>query len=86
MPFDFLLQLTAKYYMRFTGMSQDRVELNTCRDFFMTPEQALQEGLIDSIIRGKDDYLTPPALVKQFSELGLVDELSRGKLVKTDCA
>lgn len=30
--------------MRFTGMDQDRVELNTCRDFFMTPEQVGSGG------------------------------------------
>lgn len=30
--------------MRFTGMDQDRVELNTCRDFFMTPEKVGKRG------------------------------------------
>ncbi len=33
-------QIFARYYQRFTGMSQDEVERNTCRDFFMTPEVA----------------------------------------------
>jgi ATP-dependent protease ClpP protease subunit len=30
--------------MQFTGMDQDTVERNTCRDFFMTPEDAIQQG------------------------------------------
>lgn len=36
--------MTARYYMKYTGMSQDEVERNTCRDFFMTPEDAVQHG------------------------------------------
>jgi ATP-dependent protease ClpP protease subunit len=35
----------AKYYMKFTGMTPDEVEMNTCRDFFMTPEDAQVGGL-----------------------------------------
>lgn len=38
------LQLTCKYYMDCTGMDQDTVEKNTCRDHFMTPEDAILEG------------------------------------------
>jgi ATP-dependent protease ClpP protease subunit len=34
----------AKFYMKFTGMDQDTVEMNTCRDLFMTPEDAVQQG------------------------------------------
>lgn len=36
-------QLSARYYMAFTGMDQDRVEMNTNRDYFMTPEDAVLE-------------------------------------------
>lgn len=38
-----LPQLTARYYMEFTGMDQDAVEMNTNRDYFMTPEDAVLE-------------------------------------------
>jgi hypothetical protein len=44
-----LLQLFCKYYMKFTDMTSDEVEYNTCRDTFMTPEQAQDAGLIDEV-------------------------------------
>jgi len=37
------MQLSARYYMSYTGMDQDRVEMNTNRDYFMTPEDAVIE-------------------------------------------
>lgn len=37
-----LYQLISRFYMKYTGMDQDTVEMNTCRDYFMTPEQAQQ--------------------------------------------
>lgn len=80
-----IYQIFSRYYMRFTGMDQDRVELNTCRDFFMTPEKAKMEGLIDDIIRGKDDFTTPPDIVRQFREIGLVDSLTPGPFVRPVC-
>jgi ATP-dependent Clp protease protease subunit len=36
-----------------TGQSIERIEKDTDRDFFMTPEEALEYGLIDEIIRPK---------------------------------
>ncbi|KAG2449929.1 hypothetical protein HYH02_000033 [Chlamydomonas schloesseri] len=80
-----LYQIFSRYYMKFTGMTQDQIEQATCRDHFMTPEQAKMEGLIDEIIRGKGDYTVPPAIVRQFREVGLVDDLTPGPFLKTDC-
>nr|7EKO_A Chain A, ATP-dependent Clp protease proteolytic subunit [Chlamydomonas reinhardtii]7EKQ_A Chain A, ATP-dependent Clp protease proteolytic subunit [Chlamydomonas reinhardtii] len=80
-----LYQIFSRYYMKFTGMNQDQIEQATCRDHFMTPEQAKLEGLIDEIIRGKGDYTVPPAIVRQFREVGLVDDLTPGPFLKVDC-
>ncbi|KAG2429026.1 hypothetical protein HXX76_011268 [Chlamydomonas incerta] len=80
-----LYQIFSRYYMKFTGMTQDQIEEATCRDHFMTPEQAKMEGLIDEIIRGKGDYTVPPAIVRQFREVGLVDDLTPGPYLKVDC-
>ncbi|GLC36932.1 hypothetical protein PLESTB_000177000 [Pleodorina starrii] len=80
-----IYQIFCRYYMRFTGMSQDAVEQATCRDYFMTPEQAKMEGIIDDVIRGKDDYTVPPALVRQIRDIGLVDDLTPGPFVKINC-
>lgn len=43
------------------------------------------EGLIDDIIRGKNDFTVAPALVRQFREVGLVDDLTPGPFVKVTC-
>lgn len=37
-------QIFSRYYMKFTGMNQDQIEQATCRDHFMTPEQAKVGG------------------------------------------
>lgn len=76
----FALQLFAKYYMKFTDMTADEIEQNTCRDTFMTPEQAQDWGLIDDVFVAEDDFVTPPAVVRQLEELGFIDRLSGGVL------
>ncbi|MFQ6118229.1 MAG: ClpP family protease, partial [Candidatus Bipolaricaulia bacterium] len=38
-----------------TGQPIERIEKDTDRDFFMTPEEALAYGLLDEIIRPKKD-------------------------------
>jgi len=42
-------QLSARYYMSYTGMDQDRVEMNTNRDYFMTPEDAVLEVRVQNV-------------------------------------
>lgn len=71
-----IYQLICRFYMKYTGMDQDTVERNTSRDFFMTPEVALQEGLIDEVIRGKGDFTVPPDVQRRFKDAGLVDRLT----------
>ncbi|KAJ9507057.1 hypothetical protein QJQ45_004662 [Haematococcus lacustris] len=68
--------LSARYYMEFTGMDQDEVEENTNRDFFMTPEIAVQQGLIDGVIGDEEDLYAPPAVTKQLRDMGLNDDLT----------
>jgi len=75
-----IYQLSARYYMAFTGMDQDRVEMNTNRDFFMTPEDAVLEGIIDGVLRGKGDNTVPPSMVRTLKQSGLVDDLTPGFL------
>lgn len=75
-----LTQMFCKYYMKFTDMSPDLIEANTCRDTFMTPEQAKEAGIIDDIYASAEDNLTPPAVVKGLQEAGLIDRLSGGVL------
>lgn len=79
-----LYQLYCRYYMKCTGMDQTTVELNTCRDFFMTPEDALDHGLIDDVIAGKDDVTPPPSMVRALRKAGILDDLSEG-ILRVDC-
>lgn len=69
-----------KYYMKCTDMTADQVEAATCRDTFMTPEQAQEAGLIDGIYAVEGDNVTPPAVVRGLQEAGLIDRLSGGVL------
>ena len=41
------------YLARFCDQPLEKVEVDTDRDFYMTPEEALQYGLIDSIVQHK---------------------------------
>ena len=68
-------QMVAKYYMGYTGMNQDEIEKNTCRDNFMTPEEAQLYGLIDHVVGGgKDDLYVPHSVVQKFrSVLNLIN-------------
>jgi len=78
-----LYQLMAKYYQKFTNMTADEVEMNTSRDFFMTPEDAKEWNLIDDVIKAPGDVdLTPPSVVRSLWEAGLIDKLS-GNVLKT---
>ena len=77
------MQLMAKYYQKFTNMTADEVEMNTSRDFFMTPEDAKEWNLIDDVIKAPGDVdLTPPSVVRSLWEAGLIDKLS-GNVLKT---
>jgi ATP-dependent Clp protease protease subunit len=75
-----IYQMVARYYMGYTGMDQDEVEKATCRDNFLTPEEAKLYGLIDHVIGGEGDRYLPYSVVQKFKDAGLVDDLSKGLL------
>lgn len=45
-----LLQVVQKFYSEFTGQPLEKIEEETDRDSFMSPQQAIDLGLIDAII------------------------------------
>jgi len=75
-----IYQMVARYYMGYTGMDQDEIEKNTCRDNFMTPEEAQLLGLVDHVIGGENDKFVPYSVLQKFKSAGLVDRLSSGLL------
>lgn len=53
-----IYQMVARYYMNFTGMNQDEVEEETCRDNFLTPGERRgwrAGGGVTNPLRGRCD-------------------------------
>lgn len=49
----FLRDILNTYLSDFTGKSMEQVEKDCDRDYFMTPEEALEYGIIDAVIETK---------------------------------
>jgi ATP-dependent Clp protease protease subunit len=50
-----LIELLATH----TGQSKERIERDTDRDFFMSPEQAREYGLVDEVIDSLRTKVSP---------------------------
>jgi len=57
----FVKSLLNSYMADSTGQPLDKIEEDTDRDFFMTPEEAMQYGIIDEVIQTKKSNLPKPA-------------------------
>lgn len=55
----FIRSLLNNYLSSATGQPMDRIERDTDRDFFMTPEEALSYGIIDEVIQTKRNLPKP---------------------------
>lgn len=51
-----------QYISEFTGQPIDKVESDCDRDFFMTPEQAVDYGIIDQVVKTKTSHIKKPAM------------------------
>ena len=49
-----LLQVIHRFYQRYTGLELEKIEEETDRDNFMSPEQAQDLGIIDGVILSSD--------------------------------
>lgn len=45
---------------RHTGRSEEQVEKDTDRDYFMTPEEAKDYGLVDEVVQSRKEIPTLP--------------------------
>jgi len=57
----FVKSLLNSYMADSTGQPLDKIEEDTDRDFFMTPEEAMEYGIIDEVIQTKKSNLPKPA-------------------------
>ena len=46
----------------YTGQNVEKIAEDTDRDFFMTPQEALEYGLIDEVITTKTSYIPLPKM------------------------
>lgn len=50
------------YISSFTEQPLEKIEEDCDRDFFLTPEQAVDYGLIDDVVKTKTDHIKKPAM------------------------
>ena len=50
------------YISEFTGQPIEKVEEDCDRDFFLTPDQAVDYGLIDEVVKTKTSHIKLPAM------------------------
>ncbi|KAG5176723.1 Clp protease proteolytic subunit /Translocation-enhancing protein tepa [Tribonema minus] len=58
----FIKSLLNRYMADYTDQPVEKIEEDTDRDFFMTPYEALEYGLIDEVITTKTSHLPLPAM------------------------
>jgi ATP-dependent Clp protease protease subunit len=54
------------YLARFCDQPEDKIEADCDRDFYLTPDQALDYGLIDEVIKTKSSHIKMPPMTLQF--------------------
>ena len=58
----FVRSLLNSYISEYTGQPIDKIQEDCDRDFFMTPEEAVAYGMIDSIVTTKTSHLKKPTM------------------------
>lgn len=55
----FVKSLLNSYMSNYTSQPIEKIEVDTDRDFFMTPEEAVEYGIIDEVVKTKLDQTKP---------------------------
>jgi ATP-dependent Clp protease, protease subunit len=63
----FTKALMAKYMSEYTGQPPEKLVADSDRDFFMTPYEALDYGLIDEVIKTKTSHIPLPKMPSLFA-------------------
>ncbi|EWM22074.1 hypothetical protein NSK_006704 [Nannochloropsis salina CCMP1776] len=62
----FVRSLLNSYISEYTGQPIDKIQEDCDRDFFMTPEEAVAYGMIDSIVTTKTSHVPKPTMPALF--------------------
>eukprot|EP00922_Rhytidocystis_sp_ex-Travisia-forbesii_P057927 GHVS01085700.1.p1 GENE.GHVS01085700.1~~GHVS01085700.1.p1 ORF type:complete len:306 (-),score=62.50 GHVS01085700.1:145-1062(-) len=58
----FTRRLLNTYMAHFTGQQLAKIQLDSDRDFFMTPQEAVDYGLIDEVVQTKTSHIAIPSM------------------------
>mmetsp|Transcript_18943 Transcript_18943/g.24371 ORF Transcript_18943/g.24371 Transcript_18943/m.24371 type:complete len:170 (+) Transcript_18943:419-928(+) len=58
----FIREVLNTYIAEYCDQPKDKVESDCDRDFFMTPEEAVEYGIIDEVIKTKTSHITKPPM------------------------
>jgi len=58
----FIREILNTYIADYTGQPKDKIEDDCDRDFFMTPEEALDYGIIDEVVTTKTSFIAKPPM------------------------
>jgi ATP-dependent Clp protease protease subunit len=58
----FIRELLNTYISDYTGQTKKKIELDCDRDFFMTPEEAVEYGIIDEVVQTKTSHIKKPPM------------------------
>jgi len=58
----FIREVLNTYIAEYCDQPKDKIEADCDRDFFMTPEEAVEYGIIDEVVKTKTSHITKPAM------------------------
>jgi ATP-dependent Clp protease protease subunit len=58
----FIREVLNTYIAEYCDQPKDKIEADCDRDFFMTPEEAVEYGLIDEVVKTKSSHIQKPPM------------------------
>ena len=58
----FIREVLNTYIAEYCDQPKDKIESDCDRDFFMTPEEAVDYGIIDEVVKTKSSHITKPEM------------------------
>ena len=62
----YIREVLNTFIAEYTDQPKDKIEEDCDRDFFMTPEEAQEYGIIDEVIKTKTSHIAKPPMPELF--------------------